>query len=174
MFSKIYKTGCFSIVIYIKFSSNAHRICDHLGEIGFDGFSVIDVAPNQLHHLRQMVSSLSLTLLICWMDLSVPSNFIEETQRVELYHNDGEFWEISINHSFIQEFWNLSQKWEGIFRLKCKIIFSTVTIDRHVKTHSAVHLDGPGSSPGIEYLLTKWSLILIYPKTTRSPASPHK
>lgn len=65
MFSKMYKTGCFSIVIYIKFSSNAHRICDHLGEIGLDGFSDIDVAPNQLHHLRQMASSLNLTLLIC-------------------------------------------------------------------------------------------------------------
>jgi len=39
----------------------------------------------------------------------------------------------------------LSQKWEGIFRLKCKIIFPTVIIDIHVKTHSAVHLNGPGS-----------------------------
>ena len=79
------------MLFILNSAPNAHRICDHLGETHLDGYSDIDVAPNQLHHLRQMASSLSLTLLICRMNLSVSSNFIEETQRVELYHNDGEF-----------------------------------------------------------------------------------
>lgn len=53
-------------------------MCVHLGEVGLDGYSDIDAAPNQLYHLRQMVFSLSLTLLICKLNLSAPSNFIEE------------------------------------------------------------------------------------------------
>ena len=55
----------FLLLFILNSAPNAHRICDHLGEIHLDGYSDIDVAPNQLHHLRQMASSLSLTLLTC-------------------------------------------------------------------------------------------------------------
>lgn len=41
-----------------------------------------------------------------------------------------------------------------------------------MKPHSAVHLDGPGSSSGMEHLLTKRSLILIYLKAARSQRHP--
>ena len=76
-FSKNYKVEYFSFLIHRELSSEAHRVCVHLGEAGLDGYSGTDVAPKQLCYLRQMAFSLSRTH-ICKLSLSAPANFIEE------------------------------------------------------------------------------------------------
>lgn len=98
MFSKNYKVEYFSFLIHTELSSEAHRVCVHLGEVGLDGYSDIDAAPNQLYHLRQMAFSLSLTLL--YTEPICPIQLYRGTQSITLQHSDGEFWNVSINHCF--------------------------------------------------------------------------